>query len=188
MSFFSAFRIVFPGRIYGGPQTPLKSPSQISQHQGRAPIYHLFHGKNEETDIPMVAASDPSGELISWFLCWISWFLSHDRSFFLTCMLVHAHVQWFLLFLFLRSLDDLMVKSPFFADEITNFEPMKSPFLGLQPWKKALRTRCFKAGCSQRRRSFRLPWRKALVKGGRNLQKTTTGWCPSYKSGFNEQK
>ena len=29
------------------------------------PRFHLLHGKNEETDIPMVAASDPSGELIS---------------------------------------------------------------------------------------------------------------------------
>ena len=153
------------------------------------PRFHLFHGKNEETDIPMVAASDPSGELISWFLCWISWFLSHDRSFFYLyggscpCSMVLMDFAVF----FLRSLDDLMVKSPFFADEITNFEPMKSPFLGLQPWNKTLRTRCFKAGCSQRRRSFRLPWRKALVKG-RNLQKTTTGWCPSYRSGFNAQK
>lgn len=112
----------------------------------------------------------------------------HDRSFFLL-------VWWFMpmflvdfaVFFFLQSLD---VKD----DEITKKVPMnspfllvKSPFLGLQPWKKALRTRCFKAGCSQRRRSFRLPWRKALVKGGRNLQKMTTGWCPSYKSGFNEQ-
>ena len=121
MSFFSAFRIVFPGRIYGGPQTPLKSPSQISQHQGRAPIYHLFHGKNEETDIPMVAASDPSGELISWFLCWISWFLSHDRSFFLLVCWFMPMFNGFCCFYFSAVLMIWWWNH--------HFSPMKSPIL-----------------------------------------------------------
>ena len=71
-----SLRIVFPGRIYGGPQTPhfyLRKyrsendhrwlPKNVFFRHRRALIYHLFHGKNEETDIPMVAASDPSGGL-----------------------------------------------------------------------------------------------------------------------------